>query len=152
MAAATSEADRLQAEMRQVRTELRADVHEVVASAREIADWRQYVRSSPWLALGAAVAVGYFLVPGRTVVVRPSAEDLRALVESQKLVVNVDGQGKPKQTVVASLIGMATGMLVQGGLAVASYQLDQFLKRLNERPASAASSTQPQQPGDYDHV
>lgn len=127
MAAALNEAEKIQAEMRQVRTELHQDVKEVVASARDMTDWRQYVRTSPWLCVGAAAALGYFMVPGRTVVMKPDAQDLKELVKAQKLVVNTDS--RPKQGIVGTVLNMALGTLLQGGMALASQQFDEFLKR-----------------------
>lgn len=52
--------------MKEVRQELDEDVQEIVEGARDLRDWRSYVRSYPWVCLGAAVAVGYLIVPRRT--------------------------------------------------------------------------------------
>jgi hypothetical protein len=140
MAVALADAEKIQAEMRQVRSELREDVKEVVASARELSDWRQYVRAAPWLSLGAAAAIGYFFVPPRTVVVRPNADDLLEVAKAHKLVVQTS-QAPKRPTLMSQLIGMASGALVNGALALASQQVDQFLKQ--QRPAPRTGNHDP---------
>jgi len=78
--------------------------------------------------------------------------DLAALAKAHKLVVNVAGQGPKRQSLVGSLIGTATGMLVQGGLAVASHQLEQLLKRMSQPPSAQAPRPVQSRPGAFDHV
>src|SRR5262245_6588766 len=114
MAVAVTEAEEIQAQMRQVRSELHEDVQEIVAGARTLADWRHYVRSSPWLCIGAAAALGHLVVPSRTVVVRPTAADLLELAKDQKIGINVN---PPRPTLLGTLTGMLASMVVQGGLA-----------------------------------
>jgi len=66
----------IQQRMQEVRRELSADL---VTSARDIKDWRSYVRANPWLCIVAAAAVGYYLAPKGSPVVRLSELDLRRL-------------------------------------------------------------------------
>ncbi len=51
--------------MAKIRRELHEDVRGVVASAEAVTDWKHYVRTYPWLAVGLAVAVGFLVVPKR---------------------------------------------------------------------------------------
>jgi hypothetical protein len=51
--------------MAEARSRLHREMREVVQDASSATDWRTYVRSRPWLAIGAAFGVGYFLVPAR---------------------------------------------------------------------------------------
>jgi len=102
-----SDAAKIQREMHQVRAELRDDVEEMVDSARVLGQWRAYVHRYPWLCLGAAAAVGYFLVPSRIMVLRPDTESLMELARSKKLVVNMNGPEKKQPGIVSSLVGMA---------------------------------------------
>jgi hypothetical protein len=53
----------IQQRMQEVRHELTHEVDELVASARDMTDWRNYVRAYPWACAAAAAAVGYLLVP-----------------------------------------------------------------------------------------
>jgi len=134
MATTATTSDQIQAEMRQVRTELRADVREIVAGARVMTDWRHYVRQYPWLAIGASAALGYFLVPTKPVVIKPSSHDLIELAKAHKLFVDPSPKPQQQQGLMGSLTGMVMGAVLQTAMAVASHQLDQFLKGLAERP------------------
>jgi hypothetical protein len=55
----------IQRRMAQIRHELHEEVREAVKGAQSLTDWRSQVRNHPWLALGAAAAVGYMIVPKR---------------------------------------------------------------------------------------
>jgi hypothetical protein len=134
MATAVNEAEKLREEMRQVRTELKADVEEIVAGARVLTDWKHYVRQYPWICVGAAAAAGFFIVPSKPVVVKPSQKDLIELAKEHKLFVDTKPQPMKKPGLVGSLAGMAAGAIAQGAMALASHHLDQFLKGLTERP------------------
>ena len=107
MATTVSEAEQIQEEMRHVRTELRDDVQEIVAGARVIADWRHYIREYPWIAVGAAAAVGFFVVPSRPVVIKPSTKDLIELAKAHKLFVDPTPQPQKKPGFLGSIAGFA---------------------------------------------
>jgi hypothetical protein len=49
--------------MEEVRCDLDEDVQEIVEGARVMGKWRYYVRTYPWICLGAALAGGYLIVP-----------------------------------------------------------------------------------------
>lgn len=51
--------------MAQIRRELHEDVQEVVRSAEAATDWRRFVRSYPWVFIGAAAGLGFLVVPPR---------------------------------------------------------------------------------------
>src|SRR5438046_4577711 len=88
----SSEADEIQREMREIRADLRDDVHEIVESVNKMADWTSYVTAYPWLCVGAALAVGYLVVPQRAVIMRPDADAMVELAKKHKLfVTTADG-------------------------------------------------------------
>ena len=60
-----AEMTEIQRRMAQVRHELHEDVREAVKGAQSLTDWRSQVRNHPWLAVGAAAALGYLIVPKR---------------------------------------------------------------------------------------
>lgn len=138
MSTTSTEADSVQQQMRQVRRELREGVEEIVENARVMTDWTHYVRSYPWVAVGAAAAVGYLLVPPRNIVVRPDAASLLELAQRDKLVVQVDQQEPSKPGLVGMVAGMVTSTLLQGGLAILNQQLSQFVDNL-AHPGTARS-------------
>ena len=59
--------------MEEVRCDVDEDVQEIVEGARDMGKWRYYVRSYPWLCLGAALAVGYLIVPRRSIGPQPNS-------------------------------------------------------------------------------
>jgi hypothetical protein len=137
---APNRADDLQRQMQQVRMEMRDDVRVMVANASELTDWTWYVRTYPWICLGAAAAAGYFVVPVRAQVIRPDAKDLLEFAKHQKIVVKMD-QPNSSPGIVGSLVRLAAGSLLQGGLAIVSQQFDQFLKQSREpRPVSSTGN------------
>lgn len=125
----TSEADELQQKMREVRADIRHDVQELAASAREMADWTSYVRTYPWLCVGVALAVGYLVVPQRVRIIHPDVNDLMELAGSDKLVVKVEETAqKQRRNMFAGLLEMAASSLLQGGVAVLTKQFSQALE------------------------
>jgi hypothetical protein len=61
------ESEEILRRMKEIRNDLDEDVQEIVEQARAMQDWRTYMKSHPWVFVGAAVAVGYILVPNRRV-------------------------------------------------------------------------------------
>ena len=52
--------------MQQLRCEIDGDMEDMAASARNVVDWKHYVKTYPWVCLGAAVALGFLIVPKRS--------------------------------------------------------------------------------------
>lgn len=129
-----SEAENIQRSMREVRADLREDVQELVVNARDMTDWTTYVRAYPWLCLGAAAAAGFLIIPSRSQIIKPDAEVLMELARRNKLVVQMDGEPKKKQSLVGGLLGLAASTLLQGGLAIATKQLSQALDAYAQQP------------------
>jgi hypothetical protein len=124
--AAPREAEVIQDQMRHIRAELRADVQDFVAGAREMSDWTYYVRTYPWVCLGAAAAVGYLVVPTRPRVLKPDPQSLVELAKHNQVVVKME-EPRPKKTLLATVLGMAANSLLHGGMALVSQQLDELL-------------------------
>lgn len=127
--AGPNEADDIQRQMREVRVELRDDVRDLVTSAQNMGDWTCYVKSHPWLCVGAAAVAGYFLVPVRPLIIQPDPEALFRLAKEHKLVMGpADGsRQKKKGGLVSQLLSMAAAAALQGGLRIATQQLTQAI-------------------------
>lgn len=76
--------------MEEVRCDLDEDVQEIVEGARDMGEWRTYVRSYPWISLGAALAVGYLIVPRRHLGIKPDARTLAELAKQSRLLATSD--------------------------------------------------------------
>ena len=59
MATGSNDVDEIYHRMAVIRRELHTNVRESVAGAEAFADWGRYTWTYPWIALGAAAAVGY---------------------------------------------------------------------------------------------
>lgn len=81
--------------MEEVRCDLDQDVQEIVEGARDLRDWRAYVRSYPWACVCTALAVGYLIVPRRSMVLRRNSEMLAELAKQSRLAAMSD---LPKQS------------------------------------------------------
>lgn len=126
----------IQRRMAQIRHELHSDVQEAVKGAQSLTDWRSQVRNHPWLALGAAAAVGYLLVPRRhpapaIVTVAPAA----AAVTAPRL-------PEPSPTKKRwGLIGSAVGLMAPIAVRAAQNYAIQYLEQwIAAQPPGAGSS------------
>lgn len=61
----SDEAERIRRQMQNVRQEMGHEVHAVVERAKELSDWRYYVRQHPWICAGSALALGFLAMPSR---------------------------------------------------------------------------------------
>jgi hypothetical protein len=59
VAAGSTDIDEIYNRMAVIRRELHTNVRESVAGAEAIVDWGRYTWTYPWIALGAAAAVGF---------------------------------------------------------------------------------------------
>ena len=81
-------AEDLRREMASVRSSLASDVEQVTANARDLTDWKYYVKQHPLPLAAAAAAFGYLMVPRETKVVRPSPETLRRMAKNKKVYIS----------------------------------------------------------------
>ncbi len=111
-----NEADDVRRQMAQVRRELHEDMQMVVAGAESAGDWHHYVQRYPWIALGLAAAVGYFVVPRKKPtshrIAEETAEDLESFFRKRPKTRPAEGEAKvEKKEKKAGLLGMAFGMV-----------------------------------------
>ena len=143
-----SSAAEIQRQMQQVRTDLRANVHELVESAREMTVWQRYVQSYPWTCLGAAALVGYLVIPSRSRIIKPDASQMAELVNAQLAQANGHARsGGIVSSAVSGLAGMAARSLLQAGLSFATHQLNEYVQR-----SLHARSPQVHRNGEADHA
>jgi hypothetical protein len=124
--------------MREVRSNVDAEVERFVEAARAMTDWRHYVRKLPWFCIGAAVAVGYLSV--RPKKARPSL-DAHELVESTgepRLAAAPDQPAKSSESFAMSLIRIAAPIVIKVGIAA----VERRLTTSGKRPASQPVETQ----------
>jgi len=134
----SSETESIASRMEGVRCDLDEDVQEIVESARDMRDWRTYVRKYPWVCLGAALAVGYLVAPRRTAVTKldgMAGPDLAKL--EQLLAVS---QAAPKATISGRLLAFVGDLAMQG---ISSYVARQTSNFIANQTAKSEQDGQP---------
>lgn len=71
--------------MEEVRCDLDQDIQGIVERSRDMLDWRSCVRTYPWVCAGAALAIGYLIVPRHRVALQPDAEAVAELAKQSRL-------------------------------------------------------------------
>ena len=111
--------------MEEMRCDLDEDVQGIVEGARDMRDWRSYVKTYPWVCVGAAMAVGYLLVPRRPASMQPDVEALAELVKQNCLAATpfVTPAGKAR----GLLLRCAGNLVMQGVSAYVGQQTRKLL-------------------------
>lgn len=121
-----SDADKIkeiQQRMKHVRRELGNDI---VSSARDITNWRSFIRAKPWLCVAAAVAVGYALAPKGPPVVHLRNGDLESLLREGRA--QMETSSPPGSPGLVNRLGRAvfsnlSGLVMRGALAYLGQRL-----------------------------
>ena len=124
-----AEADAIRSQMAGVRSALDENVHEIVTNARNLTDWKYYVRAAPWGAVGAAAALGYLAVPRRLEIMRPDASDLAELARQNRLVVQPAAQAQEKRSSgpTQMIVTMLTNAAMRAAMAYFSQQAGRIM-------------------------
>jgi hypothetical protein len=131
------QADTLRREMRSIRRELGDNVEELVENAERLMDWRYYVHRYPWVTVGAAALLGYFLVPRRIVTNALDSHAVEDLVHRMAPAIAARPVSEKKETKpgwIASLVSMGTGMVMRAAMGYATQHLSQYLNRMANQP------------------
>ena len=147
MSTTVQSAQDIQRQMSQIRRDLDEQVDDIVDSAREITekltDWRGYVSSHPWLVLGAAAAVGYWVVPTRIAVDRPVADTLASLAKSGEIKLTRPDEPVTLWTQARDLgLSVASSAALQIGMGLLSRAMGQAMAPAAPARSPAANSTE----------
>lgn len=128
-------ADDLQVRMSQLRSELRADVSRTSAAAKQLTDWRYYVRQFPWASAGTVAALGFMLVPRKRERPLVDQDALEKMVAENRVVVLPQKPIVSKKTVVGSIGGLLLAAATRAAMSYVSNQLVGLNRSaLNETP------------------
>ena len=124
--------------MQQLRCEIDGDVEDMAASARSMVDWKHYVKTYPWVFLGAAVALGFLIVPKRSRVIRPGLAALTEPARTGHLVV------KPASAathgLIDALLATVANIAVQRATAYLGQSTGRLLGKTNQCETSRHDS------------
>ena len=124
--------------MEEVRCDLDEDVQEIVEGARDMSDWRSYVRTYPWACLGAALAVGYLIVPRLSVGMQPDTQTPAALAHQSRLL--AASYLPPKGSARGILLALVGDLVMRG---VSSYVRQQAGKLFATPATKSQQDAQP---------
>ncbi len=110
----TRESEAIRQRMEELRCDLDEDVQEIVEGARDMGDWRTYVRTYPWACLGAAMAVGYLIVPRRVFRMQPDAQTIAELAKQSRLLAT---SAVPTKSSARGILLAIVGNLVLRGVS-----------------------------------
>ncbi len=96
--------DEIYRRMAEIRRERHKHVSESVAGAEAVIDWGRYTWTYPWIALGAAAAVGYLVYTGSHPRVRASNASPADGAESAEPVARVSAKGQDHSTIGWNLL------------------------------------------------
>ena len=127
-------AESVRARMQQLRCEIDGDMEDMAASARSMVDWKHYVKTYPRVCLGAAVALGFLIVPKRSRVIRPDLATLTELARTGHLV------GKPASAATHGLIDALLATVANIAVQRATAYLGQSMGRLLGKTSQCETS------------
>lgn len=133
-------AEQIREEMSQVRRDMSLSYGVAVENARDMADWRYYVRNYPWACVGAAAALGYLVVPNRVEIVSPTARELMKLADKNKLVVERQPPAETKG-ISGALFTMLANLLVRGVISYAGQKMGKTAGRETAKAEAHAQAT-----------
>lgn len=124
-------------QMQQVRRELVGDVQALAENVQVLTDWRHYVKSHPWLCLGAAAVVGYAIIPKARSAQPLDAAAMKELLDAAKA--HPSAPPKASGGITSVLFGMVTSTLLQAGMGLVTQHLNDFLAPPGATPSETPS-------------
>ena len=116
--------DAVRERMQQLRCDIDEDVEDVSASAHAMVEWKHYVKAHPWVCFGAAVALGFLIVPKRSRTTRADVATVTELTRTGQVVV------KPAPTITAGVIDAILATVANIAIQKATAYLGQSAGRL----------------------
>lgn len=110
-------AEDIRNQMQRLRQSATGEVREIVDSAKTLTDWRYHVKHHPWLCMGAAMALGFLLVPRNRRVQDVDAKELAELLKKYNVAVNAPQQSS--KGMLKSMIGAAIPIIARQAVSVA---------------------------------
>ena len=111
MATGSNDVDEIYHRMAVIRRELHTNVRESVAGAEAVVDWGRYTWTYPWIALGAAAAVGYLVYTSGHQKVTADTANLADGAQTGEPVVVTRAEGRGRLRVGQNLLLGAWGIL-----------------------------------------
>lgn len=110
--------------MEEVRSDLDEGAREIAESARDLGEWRHYVKNYPWICVGAACAIGYVIVPRRRLGLRKVDRTLAELADHSRVLTK--SHSPSTSGVRSAVLAFAGNLLLRGALSFAARKANQY--------------------------
>ena len=130
--------DAVRERMQQLRCEIDGDMEDVSANARNMVDWKHYVKTHPWVCLGAAVAVGFLIVPKRSSAINAELATPTELAGTGHPIVKPASAAA--RGLVDALVATVVSIAVREAIAYLSQSAGKVLRITGQREASCHDS------------
>jgi len=142
--------ENLQQEMRDVRRNLGQHTEQVIENAREQLNWRHYVAGHPWIALGAAATLGYFLVPARckcaSTAGRPETQGVETPYQPHPTPAASHASNSALNGAIASVVAMLATVAAREGLAAVTKIASQWWEANRDSFTAGQQGSESQRP------
>jgi hypothetical protein len=132
-------ADAVRARMQQIRCEMDQDLEYMVETARKMVDWKHYVKTYPWVCLGAAAALGFLIVPKRSTATHPDLGTRTELARTGHFVAKPAPAATPG--LVDALVATVTSIAVRKGIEWLGQSAARVLARVADPPPQPPPAT-----------
>src|SRR5262245_42200529 len=125
----SSEIADIQSRMAQIRHDMHQEVRGAVVGAQSLTDWRNLVRSYPWLSLAVASAAGYLIVPHRRTD-PASVADVETAVAPVREALKTEQKSEShrnRSSSVGIVLGLLTPILIRAAQNYALNYLENWL-------------------------
>ncbi|MEQ9409776.1 MAG: hypothetical protein RIK87_18720 [Fuerstiella sp.] len=120
-------ANQFRREMALVRRELDADIKDVTAQAKELTDWRQYVKRAPWISIGIAAAAGFMMVPRKLDLEIVDPSTIAKLLKQHRIVVESPLKAAAKAGLGSTLFGLISTTVLRAAIGVGSQRITELM-------------------------
>lgn len=122
--------------MAELRCQLREDFDGTAAQAKELVDWKYYVKQAPWMAFGIAAVTAFAIVPRELKVTTIDAKAAAKLAKQNRVVVRSKPEAAAKSGFGGFLLRTAITMAMRSAVGMATQKSAEF------GAASSQSDTQ----------
>lgn len=119
-----------------IREQLSAEVGEAIQQAKDVVDWRTYVRDHPWLTFGITGAMGYLAIPSATkkvTVLQAGHSDVQSALKAQR--------SAERPTLTSLAISGLTAFAMRKAMSIAQASAEQWLNPPTPRAESQRATT-----------
>lgn len=123
--------------MAELRCQLREDFDGTAAQAKELTDWKYYVKQAPWAAFGAAAITAFAMVPRELKVTTVDAKAAAKLAKQNRVVVRSKPEAAAKSGLGGFLLRTAMTMAMRTAVGVATQKAAELAASKNQPEAQA---------------